>query len=493
MSEHTKHISKRKTMKAIGWGVSIVQLAVSVLAGVLIWESGLLPLSYEIAVDGILLLLLVLTRWMMWHYRYKKRFLAGLIIALIISVIGGIGSYYLYGVVHAVKGITDASTETTVYGVYVLQSNQAENIEDAADYEFGIMETIDRENTDKVLEMMQTDLGAEPQTKEYSDMLTLSDGLLNSEVQAIVLNEAFMNSITDMEGYEEFSDQVKEIATYDVTVEVPKATVTIGDDAEQKGVFTVFISGIDVAGPISTTSRSDVNILAVVNSNTHQVLLLSTPRDYYVPLSISNGVKDKLTHAGIYGISTSMDTLGMLYDTNVDYYFRINFSGFKDVITALGGVTVESDQAFTSGGYTFTEGSNNLNADQALTFARERHAFAAGDRQRGKNQMAVITGVINKMMSPAILSNYSGLMNGLEGSFETSMPYSEVSNLVQNQLNVGGVWNVQRYSVDGTGESNYSYSMPSQSVYVMVPDMSTVEQAKEYIEAVKNGEYITIQ
>lgn len=492
-STHKRHRSARKPMKIIGWIVSLIQLAMSVLVGVLVIESNMLPLPYAIAVIVILIGLLALTRWMMWHYHPKKKFIAGMIISLILSIICGIGSYYLYGVVHTMKKITDANTETTVYGVYVLQSNSAEKIQDAADYEFGIMTAIDRENTDKVLEMIQKDTDVEPATSEYDDMLTLSSGLLNAETQAIVLNEAFINTISETEGYEDFAEQVKEIATYDVTKEVPKATVTIEDDSAQQGVFTVFMSGIDVAGPISTTSRSDVNILAVVNSNTHQVLLLSTPRDYYVPLSISNGAKDKLTHAGIYGINTSMDTLGMLYGTNVDYYFRINFSGFKNVINALGGVTVDSDVAFTAGGYSYKEGSNTLNADQALAFARERYSFAAGDRQRGKNQMAVIAGVINKMMSPAILSNYSDLMNGLEGSFETSMPYSEVSSLVQAQLNNGGVWNVQRYSVDGTGESNYSYSMPSKSVYVMVPDQSTVDQAKQYIEAVKNGEYLNIQ
>lgn len=494
MNEHKRHKSARKPMKTIGWIISVIQLAVSILAGVLTWKSNMLPIPYEIAAIVILILLLILTRWMMWHYHPKKKFIAGLIISLIINILCGIGSYYLYGVVHTIKKITDASTETTVYGVYVLKDNSAEKIQDASEYSFGIMSAIDRDNTDKVLKKIQKDTDVQPTTSEYDDMLTLAKGLQDSQVQAIVLNEAFLNTITETEGYEDFADQTKEIASYDITVEVPKATVTIEDDSAQNGVFTVFMSGIDVAGPISTTSRSDVNILAVVNPNTYQVLLLSTPRDYYVPLSISNGVKDKLTHAGIYGINTSMDTLGMLYGTNVDYYFRINFSGFKDVIKALGGIEVESDYTFTAyDGHSFSEGLNHVDAEQALAFARERHAFGSGDRQRGKNQMAVIIGIINKLMSPAILSNYSELMNGLEGSFETSIPYSEISRLVQKQMSNGGDWNIQRYSVDGAGESNYTYSMPSQSVYVMVPDQSTIDQAKAYIDMVKNGEPIVLQ
>src|SRR5699024_4172286 len=124
-------------------------------------------------------------------------------------------------------------------------------------------------------------------------------------------------------------------------------------DSLPEGVFTMYISGIDVAGDISTRSRSDVNILAVVNTNTHQVQLINTLRDYYVPLSISNGVKDKLTHAGIYGVDVSKDTLGMLYGIDINYYFRINFSGFQELIDALGGITVNSDVEFDAGGYHF--------------------------------------------------------------------------------------------------------------------------------------------
>ena len=257
--------------------------------------------------------------------------------------------------------------------------------------------------------------------------------------------------------------------------------------------FTVFISGIDVAGPISTTSRSDVNILATINPMTHQILLVSTPRDYYVATSVSNGAKDKLTHAGIYGINCSMDTLSALYDTDVDYYFRINFTGFKDVISALGSVTVHSDYAFKAGGYSYVEGENTLNADQALAFARERHAFAEGDRQRGKDQMYVIQGVMNKLSTPAVLNNYSELLKALEGSFQTSVPYERLSAMVNDQLSTGTGWSIQQYSVNGSGKSDYTYSMPRTKLYVMEPDITTVEQAKTYIQQIKNNEIVTVQ
>ena len=250
----------------------------------------------------------------------------------------------------------------------------------------------------------------------------------------------------------------------------------------------MYISGIDTRGGVSAKSRSDVNILATVNVDTHQVLLVSTPRDYYVPLPISNGQPDKLTHAGIYGVDVSMGTLEMLYGVPIDYYFRVNFSGFEKIIDALGGITVYSEYEFTTAaGYHFNVGDNTMNGEQALSFARERYSFSSGDRQRGKNQMAVIKAVINKAMSPAILSNYTELMESISGNFETSMPYDVIADLVREQLDKGGSWNVVTYSVDGTGDSRKPYSL-STNAYVMIPDQSTVDAAIEKINQVRSGE-----
>ena len=303
------------------------------------------------------------------------------------------------------------------------------------------------------------------------------------------MSEDFVGMISECEGYENFESSIRKIATYEWKTAVKK-TSSDKTLTDEKGVFTMYISGIDTFGDISTKSRSDVNIIAVVNANTHQVLLVSTPRDYFVPLSISGGVKDKLTHAGIYGIDVSKDTLGMLYDIDMDYYFRVNFSGFEGIIDALGGITVQSDYDFVSDEkFHFNKGTNNLNAEQALSFARERHAFAEGDRQRGKDQMEVIKGVIQKLQTPAVLQNFNELMKGLEGSFQTDMPYDALSNLVKDQLSDGGSWNVKSYSVDGSGAMSPTYSM-SQKLYVMIPDQSTMNQAKTMIQQVINGEIL---
>ena len=262
-----------------------------------------------------------------------------------------------------------------------------------------------------------------------------------------------------------------------------------------KEPFVVYLSGVDTRGDLTDKARSDVNIIAAVNPVTKQVVLINTPRDYYVDLAGTNS-KDKLTHAGLYGVQTSMDTLGNLYGVDVQHYIRINFAGFINIIDALGGVDVYSDQAFTSVGSpgyydptTFAEGWNHLDGKSALAFARERHAFKTGDIQRGINQMKVIDAMVNKLKSPALLMGFSKLMDAAADCFVTSLSQEQISALVRMQLGDLANWDIQSYTVTGSGaKSTKCYSAKGQSLYVMKPDENSVNEAKALIAAVLGGE-----
>ena len=262
-----------------------------------------------------------------------------------------------------------------------------------------------------------------------------------------------------------------------------------------KEPFVIYLSGVDTRGELTEKARSDVNILAVVNPQTKQVALINTPRDYYVDLAGTNS-KDKLTHAGLYGVETSMATLGNLYGINVDHYIRINFAGFINIVDALGGVDVYSDQAFTSVGSpgyydptTFAEGWNHLDGKSALAFARERHAFASGDIQRGINQMKVIDAMLNKIKSPALLMGFSKIMDAASDCFVTDFSQDQISALVRMQLSDFANWDIQSYTVTGSGaKSTKCYSTKGQSLYVMKPDENSVNEAKALIAAVLGGE-----
>lgn len=262
-----------------------------------------------------------------------------------------------------------------------------------------------------------------------------------------------------------------------------------------KEPFVVYLSGVDNRGELTENARSDVNILAVVNPVTKQAALINTPRDYYVDLAGTES-KDKLTHAGLYGVETSMATLGNLYGVDVDHYIRINFVGFISIIDAIGGVDVYSDQAFTSVGSpgyydptTFAEGWNHLDGKSALAFARERHAFKTGDIQRGINQMKVIDAMANKLKSPTLLMSFSKLMDAAADCFVTSFSQEQISALVRMQLGDLASWDIQSYTVTGSGaKSSKCYSAKGQSLYVMKPDENSVNEAKALIAAVLGGE-----
>lgn len=477
--------------------ITIIVIMLSVVFMGLLAMTKMVPTIYMLII-GIVLAVIAAIIWLLvWHTRYTGRFIGGTVLAVIMIAILAFGGFYINKTRSAISNISGETTEVTQMAVYVKSDDAADSVEATAGYTYGILSSLDRENTDSAVAHLNSEFGTEVQTKEYAGLTELADGILNGEVNAMLLNSGYLSVYEDMDGYTDFSTKIKEVGTVDVesTIQSAEESTPIEPITTANGgkVYTIYLSGIDTRGEMTAKSRSDVNIIATVNTDTHEILLVSTPRDYFVPLSISGGAPDKLTHAGIYGIDVCMDTLGMLYDIDINYYFRINFGGFVKVIDALGGITVNSDYDFDSKnilGYHFNKGENYLNGEQALIFARERYAFQEGDRQRGKNQMEVIRGVVKKALSPEILTSYSSILSSLDGCFGTNITYEEIAQILQQQLTNGGDWTIVSYSVNGTGATEKPYSM-SQKAYVMVPDYNTVDKAKSLMEKVRNGEVVT--
>ena len=474
-----------------------------ILAAYSVFRSGLLPM--RLSIIGLILLGVVLLLLSLLVFSKRSRFLtiAGGVLCLIFSVVLLAGGVVLYRTVNTAQGKFSSETriEVASVGVYMLADKTTESTALDADMSYGILEHQDRKNTDEALSRLKKELGKELMVDTFDGPTELLDALLDGQVDAIVLNSAFLDLVDELSGYENVSEKLRSVSKIRIEREVPvketaprrqTETPAVGSSAnpeEPARAFAVYISGIDNRGKLIEKSRSDVNIVAVVNPESHQVLLITTPRDYYVPLKFEDYIspKDKLTHAGIYGVQVSMDTLGMLYDMEFDYYFRINFDGFVDFVEALGGVTVEVEKEFGTTEYFFPAGPNYLNGYKALSFVRNR--FGIGDQQRGRNQMAFIKGVINKALSTDMLLNFNSVLNSVEGCFETSMPYEVISALVRDQIETGADWNVVTYAVTGSGNSAIPYSMNFE-VYVMDPDMETVEIAKDLIQKAFDGEVL---
>lgn len=477
-----KRIEKKKNFKVKPWMIETALYGISALVFyVLLFATKLLPTGYLVAVGFALAalggLIFALTR-----YPHKKvKFTIGTVLAVIGLAVNCFAGFYINKTVNVLRSVAGANTEKYSVTFYTLAENEAENLADLQNGSFGILTALDRENTDAAIANVEEQDGFTLNTVEYASLTEIADAILNHEVDAIIMNEAYLGIYEDTSGYEDFASKLKVISTEIIEKEVESV------DASNKRVFTVLISGSDTRNQyLDTNGRSDVNILAVINRDTHRILLVSTPRDYFVELAIPgvSGAMDKLTHAGIYGMEVSKNTIGNLYGITVDYYFRVNFTGFVDIIDALGGVDVYSEYAFSAQGYSFRQGMNTLNGNAALAFSRERHSFSGGDRQRGTNQMEVIKAALTKAMSPAILNSYSSILQSVQGCVDMSIPYELIAGIVNDQLNDSASWTIESMSVDGTGSYSSTYSM-AQQLYVMIPDQATVDAAKAKIAEVE--------
>ena len=342
----------------------------------------------------------------------------------------------------------------------------------------------DGSNIDALLSQIKSDKGVNLTTDTVDSYQAAYENLINGSSQAMVLNSAY-SSLLEL-SYDNYESNLKTIYTYKV-----KKNISNDVSSSNKNVFNIYISGIDTYGSISTVSRSDVNIILTVNMDTHKILMTSTPRDSYVQIPDGGANQyDKLTHAGIYGVETSEKTLENLYGIDIDYYARVNFTSFMNLIDAIGGVTVYNDQAFTSSaGDSFEAGNINLNSDEALGFVRERYSLDNGDYDRGKNQLKVIQAIINKLTSFSSISNYSSIMSTLQDSVQTDMPLDTMMDLANTQLDSGKKFTITSQEVTGTGSTGEltSYAMPTASLYMIQLDDASVASASQAIKDVMEG------
>lgn len=502
--DHTTKSAKKKkkrinrAFRTVGKFLVLIQLLLTLVFLAFTWRLGMIPEKYVAGLGAILLIFAALLFTLQAISRGKA--ILSKLVSVLMSAVLIFGSVYLYRTHDAVQDISGDTLGTQINSmlVAVRSDDPAEKVSDTSDYIYGLQHAEDGSDVDKAMEKVNEEAGTQVVTAEYATLNEQAGALLDGSVQAIVYNEGF-GSILD-EVYENFQSQVKIIAQYSIETEDDVNAAIQGKAAEVKvdnETFSVYISGIDVYGPVSTRSRSDVNIIATVNPNTKQILLTNTPRDYYVTIpGVSGDSKDKLTHAGIYGVDKSMATLENLYDTEIAFYARVNFTSLITLVDAMGGVDVNSEYAFTtdgSGGVVISvqEGINHFNGEQALAFSRERYSLAGGDNQRGKNQMAVIQAMIQKMMTPEMLLKAPDLISQVSDSIETNMSMEQIQELIQSQLNSGGSWNIKSVAAEGTGDSQYCYSMPGTALYVMQPDQASVDSIKSEMQAVTNGEILT--
>lgn len=429
-----------------------------------------LPMKYLVIAFIIILLLVILL--VLSQYKTKKNILKiiGKVGIVLLSIILLLVNYTYSRTVNLFSDIV-MSEDTDVVSVIVKKESSYQYIEDLKGKTFAQLDTGD-DFVNQTIEQIEKENDETLNLKEYNGVNALVDALYDKQIDAMIINESYRSTIE--ESYETFTDDTRVI--YSKTYQT-KVDDTVNKDVTQD-TFSVFISGIDTYGSISTKSRSDVNMIVTVNPQTKNILLTSIPRDYYIPFEVLNGSRDKLTHSGLYGVNETKNNVANYFGIDIDYYVRVNFTSVVDIVDAIGGINVDNPRAFND----FEAGNIHLNGEQALAFSRERYAFKEGDRERGRNQMRVITGIIQKVMSPSIITNYMSLLDSLHSSFQTNLTDEQMISLIRMQINDMSSWNIESISVNGTGDSLYSPIYGSK-LYMMIPDENTVMTAKEKINA----------
>jgi len=464
---------------------TLIWIAAMVALGMLtfeIYKAKIMPMKYFAILGGVALFLLIIffafinnSRTRVWLFLFND--------ILFLALIGGcyLGYTKLYDVMDFLKENLGATYETNIYYFVVNKDSKYEKLEDIKGQTVKLVDDLDNKAE------LERNIGKKVSVKlEYLDNIVDSLYAIQEDTELIL----FVNSgnyDAMVENYEDFESKVKTLDTLEIKFRMEN-TATGVDVTEDN--FIVYLSGIDTrSGKLPAKSLSDVNILLVVNPTERKILMVHTPRDYFVQIGNKKGLKDKLTHAGLSGgIKTSLATMENLYDLKVHYYVRVNFKAVTKLVDAVGGITVYSDKnttytCWTDRGCKIKPGDNKLNGRCALAFARERHAYKGGDRKRGENQEQVISKLIEKITSSkTLLSKSSEILKSLDGTFETTITTDEITSLVRMQLDDMRGWDISTYNVSGTDSYEYTRSYPSQQLYVMVPDTKTVETAKQKIK-----------
>ena len=377
---------------------------------------------------------------------------------------------------NAIQGLTSNHTQTNRISLYVLDESSYQKLDDLKNQ--SIEANINDEHMSDAIDALNKEVKLSIQGQE--DYVQMSDDLYNQKTAGIYMNEA-QSALFD-EIHEDFHEKTRILYTYEITEKVEDFSK---DVSVTQNAFNIFISGIDTTGPVSTVSRSDVNMIVTVNPQSKKILMTSIPRDYYVTLA-NKGKKDKLTHAGLAGVENSVKTLENFLDIDINYYARVNFTSLIQMVDALGGIEVYSDQDIPKLG--IHEGINQMDGKKALSFSRERYSYKSGDNHRVQNQQKVLEAMLNKMMSPAIITNYSSILDHIDGCFETNMTSDEITSLIKMQLSDMSSWDIQQIQLQGHGAmlTGGAY-MPGNRLYYMIPDEDSVSQCVAQIKEVQEN------
>lgn len=477
-------MKKNKIIKII---IAIVMLILSIICFKYVSDMDILPNKYLIAFLTLLLIINMFGILFLFLKGIVTKILSS-IVYIILVVVSIVGIKYSKSTIDYLNTAFNNSKEINTYDVIVLKTSNYEKIEDLKDKTIGyLLSEIDNE---KYLNILKDKVNVN--FKEFN-IFNLYQNLLDKKIDSMLINEGYLDLLEEQ--FSDFSNKTKIIYTYNVEEETQVVKKPDNNNTENgitkrpkknKNSINIYLSGSDSrSNYIQAVSRSDVNMIMTINPDENIILLTNIPRDYYVQLHGTTGLRDKLTHAGIYGINMSKQTLEDLFGINIDYTIKIGFNGVVELVDLVGGIDIDSDSSFrcyTNASVYVNKGMNHFNGVQALAYARERYAYIEGDRHRGANQQQVIAATFNKLSKDKnLLLKYDSLLNTFSSLYITDIPKDVITSLIKYQIDKMPSWKIESQAVDGTGASKQTYSMPGMNLYVMEPNYSTVNKAADRI------------
>lgn len=434
-------------------------------------KLNIIPTLY-LAIIIVVILTLDIISWILIS-KGKIKLIIGYIILLIISIISGIGIYYTNITDSFLSSIQEVN-EKQLYYVVVNKDSKYNELKDLDNKSMAIFEN-QSDNYKKVLNEVEKNIKIKD--KKYNNINEIVRDLLDNKIDSLLINSS-NKEILD-ENIATFKNNTRVID--EISIDVIKQ-----NEEEYKnkyGPFNILISGIDTNGPINRVSRSDVNIIMTVNPNTRDILLTSVQRDMEVHLHGIDGITDKLTHAGIYGVDMSRQTLEDFLDTKIPYYIRVNFDSVTKLVDIIGGVDIYNDIAFQGGTRYFPKGNIHLNGKEALEYSRERKKMPSGDWTRGEHQKTIITAIINKVSSNKdLLTNYADILNNSKDIIQTNIPTEVIKKYVRDQMEDMSGWNIDSTYVKGDGAVyQETYSAPGMKLYVTKPNEASRKETSQQI------------
>ena len=447
----------------------------------------LFPLTIGVVVlDAIFILLLI------YFSKNVVSKIICIVLTLFICAASCMGGYYISKTQNVLSSITNVAKHAkNTVSVIVKESSSIKNKSQLNGVSVGSLR-LNEQGSKKVLKELSSE-GIVLNQTEYDSMTALLEAFYNGEVDSIIINESSRSQILDMEAYSNFDSNTRVVYQTSYKVKNNDSATSVSDITSKP--FNVLISGSDTRGGFDENGRSDVIMIATVNPKTHTILLTSVPRDFYVTTACDTGdgcmqgALDKITHTGIHGTNTTKRTVEQLLGIEINYTFKVGFDTVTKLVDTLGGVdvTVAPGYAVHNEYINVKEGVNHLYGEEALEYARERYAYAEGDRQRTKNQQQVLMGIVKEATKPSVITNYAAIMDTMANTFSTTMSNEEITDLIKYQLNNNPTWKMEQYMVDGTGDTLMCAEL-GDAASVMVPDQSTVKMAKDKINAVLAGE-----